>query len=152
MNATAAHPSTSNRRPVVVLSTSAETGKLLLRVLLGALVLLHGIAKVQNGVGPIADMLAKAGVPGGVAYLAYVGEVLAPLLLIVGLWTRPAALVVAFNMVVALVLVHKAQILTLNAQGGWGIELQAMYLFGAIAVALLGAGRYSIGGYDARWN
>ena len=30
--------------------------------------------------------------------------------------------------------------------GGWALELQGMYFFAAIALALLGAGRYSIGG------
>jgi putative oxidoreductase len=152
MNATAANPSTSNRRPVVIISTPAETGKLLLRVLIGVLVLLHGIAKIKNGVGPIAGMLGGAGMPTFLAYGAYIGEVLAPVLLIVGIWTRPAAVVVAVNMVFALALAHKAQVFTLNDQGGWAIELQAMYLFGAIVVALLGAGRFSVGGLNARWN
>jgi putative oxidoreductase len=32
----------------------------------------------------------------------------------------------------------------LNAQGGWALELQGMYLFTALAVALLGPGAYSI--------
>jgi len=38
------------------------------------------------------DRLANAGFPSALGYLVYVGEVLAPLLLIVGLWTRAAAL------------------------------------------------------------
>jgi putative oxidoreductase len=55
-------------------------------------------------------------------------------------------------MLVAVGLVHTSQLVGLNQQGGYGLELQAMYLFGALAVALLGAGRFSLGGIDGRWN
>jgi putative oxidoreductase len=78
--------------------------------------------------------------------------VVAPLLLILGLFTRAAALVVVINMLVAVGSVHLGQLGQLNKQGGWELELQGMYLFGALAVALLGAGRYSVGGLHGRWN
>ena len=133
-------------------SSSDDLGKLVLRVLVGLLVLVHGVSKLQNGIGPVLGAVANAGLPSAVAYLVYVGEVLAPLLMIAGFWTRPAALVVAGNMLVAIALVHGKQILQLNNTGGWAIELQAMYLFGALAVALLGAGRFSLGGAGGRWN
>jgi len=129
-----------------------DAGKLLLRLAVGILILLHGVAKIGSGVGGIAGMLQKAGIPGEVAYLVYVGEVLAPLLLIIGAWTRPAALVVAFNMLVAIALVHMGELGQLTKGGGWALELQGMFLFGALAIALLGAGRYSAGGIDGRWN
>jgi putative oxidoreductase len=32
----------------------------------------------------------------------------------------------------------------LNAQGGWALELQGMFLFTAVAITLLGPGRYAI--------
>jgi putative oxidoreductase len=97
-------------------------------------------------------MLEKAGLPGAFGYLVYIGEVVAPLMILFGVFTRPAALVVAVNMIVALLLVHTSQVFTLNETGGWALELQGMYLGGAIAVALLGAGRYSLGGTAGRWN
>jgi len=133
-------------------SSSDDLGKLVLRVLVGLLVLVHGVSKLQNGIGPVLGAVANAGLPSAVAYLVYVGEVLAPLLMIAGFWTRPAALVVAGNMLVAIGLVHGKQIFQLNNTGGWAIELQAMYLVGALAVALLGAGRFSAGGAGGRWN
>lgn len=134
------------------LAQMAHSGKLLLRVLIGALMLFHGIAKLQAGVDPIMGMLAKQGLPGELAYLAYVGEIVAPALMIIGLWTRPAALLVAANMIVAVWLAHMPDLLLINEHGGWALELQAMYLFGALAVALLGAGRYSAGGSLGRFN
>jgi putative oxidoreductase len=129
-----------------------DQGKLVLRVLLAVLILFHGVSKLIGGVGMIGGMLAKAGLPASLGYLVYIGEVLAPLLILVGLFTRAAALVIVVNMIVALLLVHTKQFFTLNDTGGWALELQGMYLGSAIAIALLGAGRYSLGGIGGRFN
>jgi putative oxidoreductase len=133
-------------------TTSEDLGKLLLRLTLGVLILLHGIAKLLNGVDPIIGMVQKAGLPAAFGYLVYVGEVLAPLLVIVGFWTRLAAIVIMISMLFAVGLAHMDQLFTLGRSGGWALELQGMYLFTAIAVALLGAGRYSAGGLHGRFN
>jgi putative oxidoreductase len=129
-----------------------DRGKLVLRVLLAALILFHGVSKLIGGVGFITGMLTKAGLPGFLGYGVYVGEVVAPLLILFGIFTRAAALIVIANMIVALLLVHTSQFFTLNETGGWAIELQALYLGTAVAVALLGAGRYSVGGLRGRFN
>lgn len=129
-----------------------DWGKLVLRVVLGLLILMHGIAKVMGGPAFIMELLTRNGLPSQLGYLVYVGEVLAPLLVIIGLWTRPAALVIAINMVVAIALVHMPELLTLSKTGGWALELQGMFLFGALALAMLGAGRLSAGGIWGRWN
>ena len=78
-----------------------DLAKLLLRVVLGLLILCHGIAKLKGGPGFVLDVVSKAGLPPAVGYLVYVGEVVAPLLLVIGLFTRAAALVVAINMIFA---------------------------------------------------
>jgi putative oxidoreductase len=96
--------------------------------------------------------VTKAGLPGQLGYLVYVGEVLAPLLVIVGLWTRPAALLMFVTMIVAVGLVHMNDLLLLTKNGGWALELQGLFLFGSLAIALLGAGRYSVGGANGRFN
>ena len=75
-----------------------------------------------------------------------IGEVLAPLMLIVGFHARIGAIIVAINMLFAFALVHMGEIGHLNDQGGWALELQGMFLFTAIALALLGPGRYSANG------
>lgn len=129
-----------------------DQGKLLLRVILALMLLFHGVSKLIGGVGFISGMLEKAGLPGAFSYLVYVGEVIAPLMILFGVYTRLAALVVAINMVVALLLVHTGEFFSVNQTGGWALELQGMYLGGALAVALLGAGRYSVGGAAGRWN
>ncbi|MVW63650.1 DoxX family membrane protein [Massilia sp. NEAU-DD11] len=129
-----------------------DGGKLLLRAVLAVLILFHGVSKLIGGVGFIGGMLAKAGLPGALAYLVYIGEVIAPLLILFGVFTRAAALVVVVNMIVALLLVHTSQFFTLSDTGGWALELQGMYLGVAVAIALLGAGRYSVGGAAGRFN
>lgn len=129
-----------------------DAGKLILRLAVGILILLHGISKLGSGVGGIAGMLTSHGLPAAIAYLVYVGEIVAPVLLIVGIFTRPAALVVAINMVFALFLAHSSQLFTLGKTGGWALELQGMFLFGAIAIAFLGAGRFSVGGVAGKYN
>ena len=130
----------------------SDLGRLVLRVTLGVLILFHGIAKLQGGLGAVTGMVAKAGLPAEFGYAVLVGELVAPILLIVGAWTRVAALLVVINMVVAVLLVHTSQLFTMSKTGGYGLELQAMYLFTALAVALLGAGAYSLGGTRGRFN
>lgn len=129
-----------------------DAGKLVLRAALAAMLLFHGVSKMNHGIGFIADMLAKAGLPAAIGYGVYIGEVVAPLLMLAGLFTRPAALVVAVNMLVAVALAHTSQFFTINDTGGWALELQAMYFFAAVTVALLGAGRFSVGGVNGRFN
>ena len=121
-----------------------DAGKLLLRLTLGLLMLLHGIAKIGTGVGFIVGMLAGSGLPGFLAYGVYVGEVLAPLMVIFGFHARTGAALIVVNMVVAIALAHLPDLGRLGQSGGWALELQAFFLFTGAAVALLGPGRYSI--------
>ena len=144
--------SAAARTTVTTSHASDDYGKLLLRAVLAILILFHGLSKLSGGIGPISGMLQQAGLPAVFAYGVYVGEVIAPLMILVGIFTRLAALVVAVNMVVALLLVHTKEFFTLSNTGGWALELQGMYLGVALAVALLGAGRYSVGGRDGRFN
>ncbi|ADU37406.1 putative oxidoreductase [Variovorax boronicumulans] len=123
---------------------SDDTGKLVLRLALGILILLHGVSKVTKGVDGIGGMLASHGLPAFLAYGVYVGEILAPALLIVGLFTRPAAVIVAINMLVAIWLVHRKDLGAINGQGGWALELQGMFLFAAISLAFTGGGRFGL--------
>jgi putative oxidoreductase len=129
-----------------------DLGKLLLRVALGVLILLHGVAKILSGPDSIMGTVSGAGLPHAFGYLVYIGEVLAPILLIIGVWSRLAAFIIAVNMLVAIWLVHMSQIFTLSKTGGWALELQGMFLVAAIALMLFGAGRFSIGGRGGRWN
>lgn len=133
------------------MQSSADLGKLLLRVVLGVLILFHGVSKLIHGPGYILGVVTGAGLPSFIAYGVYVGEVVAPLLLL-GYWTRVGGLIIVINMLVAIGLVHMGQLATLAGTGGWALELQGMFLGTALAIMLLGAGRYSLGGSGGRWN
>ena len=120
-------------------NTQSDLGKLLLRITLGVLVLLHGIAKLKGGVAGIEGMVTAHG--------ALIGEVLGPLMVLVGFYSRIGALLIAINMLFAFALVHMGQLTQLDPQtGGWALELQGMYLATALALALFGPGRYSANG------
>jgi putative oxidoreductase len=123
-----------------------DLGKLLLRLALGALILLHGVAKLRGGTDAIVGLVQSQGLPGVFGYGVLVGEVLAPALVIAGFHARIGAALIAANMVVAIGLAHLGQLAQLNDQGGWALELQGMFLATAVAVALLGPGKYSLNG------
>ncbi len=57
-----------------------DAGKLVLRLSVGVLMLLHGIHKLLHGVDGIGGMLAGMGLPTVLAYGVYLGEVVGPLL------------------------------------------------------------------------
>jgi putative oxidoreductase len=125
---------------------SDDTGKLILRLTLGVLLLLHGIAKATNpeGVGGISGMLVAKGLPGFIAYGAYIGELLAPVMIILGIFCRIGGLLALAHMIVAISLVHAQQIFTMGKQGGWALELQGFYLFCALALYFLGSGKFAV--------
>ena len=121
-----------------------DLGKLILRLTVGVLMLFHGAAKLLYGIDPIRDLVVSAGLPAAVAYGVYLGEVIAPLMVTLGLYTRVGAVLIVINMVFAVLLAHTGDFLALSGHGGWRLELQGFFFFGALAVALLGSGRYAL--------
>ncbi len=111
-------------------------GVILLRWTLAILMIFHGWAKVMGGVGGIEGMLVGQGLPGWLAYGVYLGELVAPVMLLAGVWVVPAALIIATNMAFAVGLAHMGQFLDLGAGGGWRLELQALFFMTAVVVAL----------------
>lgn len=107
--------------------------------------LFHGIAKLQSGVDGIGNMLEGKGLPASMAYGAYVGEFLAPLFMIAGVLVAPAALLIAFTMVIAIYTAHSADLLALGSSGQWAVETPMFFLLASVAVLLLGPGRYRVG-------
>jgi len=129
-----------------------HVGRLLLRLTLGLLMLPHGISKIMGGVQGLGGLMRMHGLPEWVAYLSIVGEFIAPVLIVLGIYTRPAGWIVALHMVVALVLAHSSHLFAIGKTGGLAIELQLFFLLTGVVVALMGAGRYSLGGSQGRYN
>ena len=130
------------RQPAPSLSDS--TGKLLLRLTLGVFMLFHGYAKITKGVSGIETSLANFGLPAWVAYGVYFGELLAPLLVIIGYYARAGGAIIVINMIFAITLSHSKQLLDLGKSGGWALELQGFFLITGLGVMLIGPGRFSI--------
>ncbi|HBC5383326.1 MULTISPECIES: DoxX family protein [Citrobacter] len=129
--------------------THEDFGKFLLRLAVGGLMLFHGLHKLFDGIDGISNMLIAKGLPGFIAYGVLGGEVIAPCLIVLGILTRPAALVLALTMVVAWLMVGTGKTWQLDAVGAWAIESLVYFFIGALAVAFLGAGRFSVAGNSA---
>lgn len=123
---------------------SDDIGKLLLRLTLGVFMLFHGYAKIVKGVSGIEASLISAGWPGWVAYGVYIGEIVAPLLIILGFYARIGGLIIVVNMVFAIFLSHASQLFDLGRSGGWALELQGFFLLTGLVVAFIGPGRFAI--------
>ncbi|MEN8130326.1 MAG: DoxX family protein, partial [Pseudomonadota bacterium] len=91
-------------------------GKLILRLTVGVLMLFHGIDKITNtgSVEFIGGKLAETGLPSAVAYGVYLGEVIAPLMIIFGFFSRVGGLIAAGNMLFAIGLMHTGDIFALT--------------------------------------
>lgn len=134
-----------------LLDRKIDLGLLILRLGLGVMMILHGVAKISNGLGGIEAVLAAQNLPSWIAYGVYVGEIIAPLFMIVGYYTRLASLVFVVNMIVAVALVHPNDIFVLTNTGGWAIEMQGLYILGALTLVFTGAGKYAISS-NKWWN
>jgi putative oxidoreductase len=109
-------------------------------------VLLHGASKILHpqAIEAISGHLSDIGLPVALVYGVYIGEIVAPLMLIFGVFSRVAGVLVSVNMVFALLLVHRAQLLELTSHGGWQLELQWMYLACGLVIAFIGGGRFAL--------
>lgn len=114
---------------------------LILRVWLGMTMLInHGVGKLTTFSEKAADFPDPLGVGHGTSLaLVVFAEVFASMLLIMGFVTRFAALVLAVNLTVAFLFVHKGML-----SGGHSGELAFIYLAGYITLLLAGAGRVSV--------
>lgn len=134
------------------MTASQDFGKLVLRLMLGTLLLLHGVHKAIHGIGEIVPMVAAHHLPLLLAYGVYAGEILGPVLLILGVFTRVGALLIVANMLFAVWLAGMGSLFAINIHGGYALELESFFLLTALAVMFLGAGRYSLGGLNGRLN
>ena len=119
-------------------------GRLILRLTLGVLLLLHGVAKITASIGFIERMLQAHGLPWYLAYGVYIGEVVAPLLVIAGWYSRVGAAIIVIQFVIIFLIAHPGEFFVISRSGGWALELDAFYLMAALALVFLGPGRFSI--------
>jgi putative oxidoreductase len=121
---------------------SADFGLLVLRVWLGAaMAVLHGWGKAValfSGKNPFEH--AIIGIPPWPAFiLATVAEFVAAIFVIIGLWTRFAALWLIVTMAVAFFVAHGAKL-----SGPGSGEIAFLYLGGFLVILFAGAGKFSV--------
>jgi putative oxidoreductase len=119
-------------------------GKFLIRLSIGGLMLFHGLFKLLHGTDQIQQILSEVGLPTFFSFGVLIGEVLAPVMLIIGYKVRLGAFLIAFDMFMSILLVHARDILSINNMGGWMIEINALYLLGAVSIMFLGSGRFAV--------
>jgi len=127
-----------------LLPLNPDAGLLIVRVVLGIIMLYHGWPKVTN-LGGIIEGFTGMGIPlpALAAIFATVAEVGGGLLLLLGVLTDVAGLLVAIDMLGAITFVHAKNGFAVNDGGfEWPLALLAM----GLGIALAGPGRYSVGG------
>lgn len=127
------------------LNKSDAVGRLIIRLTVGILILFHGVSKLtsEGSLEFIAGRLTSLGLPDVIAYGVFVGEIIAPVLLIAGVFSRLSGLAIVINMLFAIGLAHTGDLFSLTDHGGYQLELQMFYLFGGLAILFLGSGRYA---------
>jgi putative oxidoreductase len=115
----------------------------MIRIAVGAILLVHGWAKIKTGATGIAAYLGKAGIEPSVpfAYVVYINETIGAVCIILGLFTRFFAASIAIELAVALWIVHYTK--GFGASTG-GYEYVLMWGIIMFAIALRGGGPYSL--------
>jgi len=121
-----------------MISKNTDLGLLVLRISIGGLMLFHGVSKILHGISFLVENM------GTFAYAVYIGEVLAPIAILVGFRTRIAAVIFAINCITAIAVAHAQDIFSISDHGGYANELLMLYLLGAIALFFTGAGKYAV--------
>lgn len=128
-----------------------HTGLLIARSIIALTMLLYGIHKLTNGVSGIETMLTDHHLPGAISYGVYAGEIIAPVLILIGYRTRLAAIVFAVNCITAIALAKTDALFQLNESGGWAVDILMIYLFAGIALFFTGAGKYAVSSVN-KWD
>ncbi|MEN2488219.1 DoxX family protein [Flavobacterium sp. B11] len=121
-----------------MISKNTDLGLLLLRLSTGGLMLFHGVSKLIHGISFLVENMGAFG------YAVYIGEVLAPIAILLGFRTRIAAVLLTITCVVAVATAHAQEIFSISDHGGYALELLGLYLFGALALFFTGAGKYAV--------
>lgn len=124
---------------------SEQFGKLVLRLGLGGLILFHGAHHLLTGLEPVRALLEAHKLPAALANAVYLGEIVGPLLIILGLFTRVGAFLIAAEVLLLVLLSGIPHVLAIAPDGAYALEVESLYFAAAVSVMLLGAGKISLG-------
>ena len=129
------------------LSQLASLAPLAVRVILGIITIAHGAQKLQTGPANFGQGLAGMGVPFPVltGYIVTFAELIGGILLVVGLLSRLAALLLTVNLTIGILLVNVGiGFLTPPGAASSGVELPLALIAGLLAILLAGPGKLSL--------
>ena len=116
----------------------SDLGVLLLRLSFSAMLLTHGYGKFLRLFEPDIKFMDFLGLGATVSlFLAVLGEFIAPILIMIGYKTRLVTLFPIVTMAVAAFIAHADDPFAKK-------EKALLFLFGFIAIALCGAGKYAL--------
>jgi putative oxidoreductase len=129
---------------IMIDTRTAPYAAFILRVTLGIMFLAHAALKVFVFTpAGTAQFFGSLGLPPALAYLTMLAEVMGGVALILGFYTRWAALALVPILLGAIVTVHgPAGFFFNNPKGGW--EYLAFWIVALIAQALLGNGAFAL--------
>ena len=124
-------------------ASTADLGYLVVRVVIGIILFVHGFGKFKTGVAGIAAYMAKNGLEPGMAFAvaAMFLETVGAACVAIGLFTRFFAAALAIEMLIAFLVIHSPKGF---AVGGGGYEYVLLIGFVLFSIALRGGGRYSV--------
>jgi putative oxidoreductase len=152
------YPQSSTRSLSAVFASTSSAVPTILRIALGVVVLPHGLQKTLGwfggwGFSSTLDWFASIGIPAFLGLLAIAADTAGAAALIAGIGTRVAAFGVGVNMLVATLLVHRANGFFMNwsgTQAGEGYEFHILAFAMALALIATGGGRWSLDRLIAR--
>ncbi len=125
-----------------------DLSKLFLRLSVGGMMLFHGVHTLLTGLDPLKTILSAHGLPEALAYGAYLGEIVGPVLVLLGMFARAGAALIALEVVALIALGGLAQLIAVSGDGAYGLEVETLYLFGALAIAISGGGKWGLARHD----
>jgi putative oxidoreductase len=134
-----------------LVATNASAAQLIARVVLGIVIFPHGAQKMLgwfggHGISGTLGFFGSVGVPAPLAFLVICAEFFGSLMLILGLFTRFAALSIAAVMAGAVAMVHAPVGFFMNwtgAKSGEGYEFHLLAIGLALALVVAGGGALS---------
>jgi len=122
-----------------------DLGILFARLGLGVCLFMHGFAKILHGIGGVKSILTKAGLPEVMAYGSYAGEVVAPIMIILGIFSRIGALlVIGTSLTIMYAYYGLGNLFELTNVGGFKAEILYLYIALSLCIIFNGSGKYAI--------
>jgi len=125
-------------------TVSVDIGKLILRLGIGGLMFFHGINKIVYGFDVIRSLLVSKGIPEVLWIGAFIGEVIAPIFVVIGFLTRISSLLIFITMTFSVFLAYYPGVFNLGKGGAPVIELNLLYAISSLTIFLIGSGRLSV--------